>query len=148
MPSSVKVWEISKGLSDKIGLLRRPKKRSSLRPILRESVFPEDLIGSKSSFKTYSLVDYALKKTYFKGWEKISLELDLFSSLLRRPILSDSPQKPGGNLCSGVRCFCPTECCIDAGHIMGGLLNGKVKYSCVTYVVHILWGLCLTDKSG
>ena len=91
MPSSVKVWEISRGLSDKIGLLRRPKKRSSLRPILRESVFPEDLIGSKSSLKTYSLVEYALKKTYFKGLEKISLELDLFSSPLRRPILLDSP---------------------------------------------------------
>ena len=38
-----------KRLSDKIGLLRRPEKRSSLRHILRESIFPEDLIGSKSS---------------------------------------------------------------------------------------------------
>ena len=35
----------SRGLSDKIGRLR---KGSSLRPILRESVFSEDLIGSKS----------------------------------------------------------------------------------------------------
>ena len=72
------VISMTRGLSDKIGLLRRPEKRSCLRPILRESVFPEDLIGSKSSFKTYSLVEYALKKTYFKGLEKISLKLDLF----------------------------------------------------------------------
>ena len=32
-----------------------------------------------------------LKEDYFKGLENISLELDLFSSLLTRPILSDSP---------------------------------------------------------
>ena len=67
-----------RGLSDKISLLRRLENKSSLRPIPRESVFPEDLIGSKSTFKTYSLVKYALKKTYFKGLEKISLKLDLF----------------------------------------------------------------------
>ena len=79
-------------LSVKISLPRIPSNRSSLRLILRELVFPEDLIGNKSSLKTYSLIEYALKKTYFKGLEKISLELDLFSSLLRRPILSDSPQ--------------------------------------------------------
>ena len=40
--------------------------------------FPEDLIGSKSTFQTYSLVQYALKKTYFNGLEKIGLKLDLF----------------------------------------------------------------------
>ena len=79
-------------LSDKISLLRRLENKSSLRPIPRESVFPEDLIDCKSTFKTYSLVEYALKKTYFKGFSKISLELDLFLSLLRRPILADSPQ--------------------------------------------------------
>ena len=55
-----------------------PLCKSSLRPIPRESVFPEDLIGSKSTFKTYSLVEYDLKKTYFNGLEKIGLKLDLF----------------------------------------------------------------------
>ena len=58
--------------------MRRLENKSSLRPIPRESVFPEDFIGSKSTFKTYSLIKYALKKTYFKGLEKISLKLDLF----------------------------------------------------------------------
>ena len=48
-------------------LMKRLEKKSSLRPIPRESVFPEDLIGRKSTFKTYSFVKYALKKTYFKG---------------------------------------------------------------------------------
>ena len=47
------------GLSDKIGLRGRPEKRSSLRPILRESVFPEDSIGIKFYFQTCSLVEYA-----------------------------------------------------------------------------------------
>ena len=41
---------------------------------LRESVFPEDLIGSK---------------TYFKGLEKISLELDLFYRIAHRPYLAN-----------------------------------------------------------
>ena len=67
-----------RGLSDKISLLRRLENKSSLRPIPRESVFPEDLIGSKTTFNTYSLVKYALKKTYFKGLGKICLKLDLF----------------------------------------------------------------------
>ena len=70
------------GISDKISLMRKLENKSSLRHLPRESVFPEDLIGSKSTFKTYSLVKY--------GMRKISLKLDLFSSLLRRPILSDS----------------------------------------------------------
>ena len=39
------VW----GLSDKISFPRRLGKKSSLRPITGESVFPEDLIGSKST---------------------------------------------------------------------------------------------------
>ena len=65
-------------LSDKISLLRRLENKSSLRLIPRESVFPEDLIGGKYTFKTYSFVKYALKKTFFKGLEKISLKLDLF----------------------------------------------------------------------
>ena len=73
MEKCVLVW----GLSDKISLLRRLENKSSLRPIPRESVFPEDLIGSKSTFKTYSLVKYALK-TYFNGLGKISLKLNLF----------------------------------------------------------------------
>ena len=74
----------ARGLSDKISFLRRLENKSSLRPILRESVLAEDFIGGKSTFKTYSLVKYAFKKTYFKGLGKISLKLDLFISLLRR----------------------------------------------------------------
>ena len=41
------------------------------------------------TFKTYSIVQYVLKKIYFKGLRKISLKLDLFLSLLWRLILSD-----------------------------------------------------------
>ena len=62
------------GISDKISLMRKLENKASLGPIPRESVFPEDLIGSKSTFKTYSLVKYALKKTCFKGLGKISLK--------------------------------------------------------------------------
>ena len=62
-----------------MSLLRRLENESSLRTIPRESVFPEDLIGSKSTFKTNSLDKYALKKTYFKGLGKISLKVNLKS---------------------------------------------------------------------
>ena len=56
---------LPRGLSDKIGLLKRPKKRSTLRPILRESVFPEDLIGSKIFFKDLFICKMCLKEDLF-----------------------------------------------------------------------------------
>ena len=67
LPGKLILW----GLSDEISL--RLENKSSLRPIPRESVFPEDLIGSKTTFNTYSLVKCALRKTYFKGLGKIKV---------------------------------------------------------------------------